>query len=170
MLFGLWTTNTLLLYQLVTLTVNSGTELFWRLGVSGDSEDATGSALRLHNVRVVVEEAAKLTVGMAVEEAEAGSIRGDQGGIPLATLTLEGAAQQVRLFYRTHLLSSISSTSLCYPLWRWDIQAQTHAFVLRPAIDRWPFPRPASPVHAYIHAHLPASTVWAKAHVSHARA
>lgn len=71
-----------------------------------------GSALRLHNVRVVVEEGATLTVGMAVErvetetradEHEASAEKGRGGSSTITTLTLEGATQQVRIFDRSFI-------------------------------------------------------------------
>eukprot|EP00903_Cladosiphon_okamuranus_P020674 g18984.t1 len=103
----------------VRLTVRSGSELSWRLSVTRrrdggneyEDEDAIGPALRLHNVRVVVEEGSRLFVGMVVEEAEieevdeideigerdAASTEQGQRSISfsrLTTLVLEGAAPQ----------------------------------------------------------------------------
>lgn len=92
------------------MTVRSGSELSWRLSVtrdtdSGDEYDyAIGPALRLHNVRVVVEAGAKLSVGMAVEKTETEEIdtastelgQGSSSPSILSTLMLEGAAHQVR--------------------------------------------------------------------------
>lgn len=93
--------------QVVTLTVNGGSELSWRLSARRSSEDiasasTSGSALRLQNVRVVVEDGARLSVGIAAEESEGSSTKEEQddresrGSRPLTMLTLEGAAQQVR--------------------------------------------------------------------------
>lgn len=100
--------------QLLTLTVASGSELSWRLGVSRD--DATSantdnfrepSMLRLRNVRVVVEGGAKLSVGMSMEETDIDDEEPEEdkgsSSLTTTTLALEGAAQQVHkneiLFY-----------------------------------------------------------------------
>ena len=94
--------------QPVTLRVNGGSELSLRLspiggdsGVpDGDSPSGPGpSGLRLGNVRIVVEEGGKLTVGMAADIGGEGVCVGSgspaAGGERISSLTLEGATAQV---------------------------------------------------------------------------
>lgn len=94
--------------QLVTLTVNSGTDLVLHLGPTtcssgsssndGDDDnsestsDSPGSGSSLKGVRIVVKEGGKLFVGMAVDPLDMESAT---AGERVSTLTLEGAAQQV---------------------------------------------------------------------------
>lgn len=112
---------------------------------------ASPSALRLNNVRVVVEEGARLVVGMAVEEvetdterdtetgdaedeasAEGGQGRGQGQGssstIAITTLMLEGVAQQVRdsiYILRVANVSGIPELGILFA--RWIRRCETHS-------------------------------------------
>lgn len=91
--------------EVVTLRVNSGSELSVRLSshsdtdsIGGDSNTPATPGLRLGNVRIVVEDGGRLTVGMAVDADVAGVCWGDgsaAAGEGISTLTLEGATAQV---------------------------------------------------------------------------
>eukprot|EP00752_Nemacystus_decipiens_P005980 g5401.t1 len=98
-------TEAIVCEELLTLTVESGSELSWHLSAIRGDEDGMESALKFRNVRVVVGEGAKLTVGMAVEDANTETAMdeewagGDEGQgststMMMTTLTLEGAAPQ----------------------------------------------------------------------------
>jgi len=66
--------------------------------VGGDGNIPASSGLRLGNVRIVVEDGGKLTVGMAVDAGVVGVCVGDGSAAAvegMSTLTLEGATAEV---------------------------------------------------------------------------